>query len=193
MAGWRCGSTVKRRCGLRWFKSTRGQASMNAGGPSALATGAGGVLWRRGHDDGAHGGTPASLHALRWLTGLCQRARGETMGCWGDGGAITVAKEQRGRAGDGYGDGGGAGRARLSLRRGRRSRKWEMKRGATRANAGGVKAVPRRGVACAVRALATRGRRRGHAARKLCSGRPLKNGRFSSSVVRWPPDSAFSR
>jgi len=140
MAGWRCGSTVKRRCGLRWFKSTRGQASMNAGGPSALATGAGGVLWRRGHDDGAHGGTPASLHALRWLTGLCQRARGETMGCWGDGGAITVAKEQRGRAGDGYGDGGGAGRARLSLRRGRRSRKWEMKRGATRANAGGVKA-----------------------------------------------------
>jgi len=93
MAGWRCGSTVKRRCGLRWFKSTRGQASMNAGGPSALATGAGGGLWRRGHDDGAHGGTPASLHALRWLTGLCQRARGETMGCWGDGGAITVVRE----------------------------------------------------------------------------------------------------
>jgi len=93
MAGWRCGSTVKRRRGLRWFKSMRGQASMNAGGPSALANGAGGGLWRRGHDDGAHGGTPASLHALRWLTGLCQRARGETMGCWGDGGAITVVRE----------------------------------------------------------------------------------------------------
>ena len=54
--------------------------------------------------------------------------------------------------------------------------------------------APRRGVACAVRALATRGRRRGHAARELCSGRPLKNGRFS--FVRntmAEPDSAFSR
>ena len=48
-----------------------------------------------------------------------------------------------------------------------------MKRGATRANAGGVKAVPRHGVACAVRALATRGRRRGHAAAMFCAGRPL--------------------
>jgi len=30
-----------------------------------------------------------------------------------------------------------------------------------------------RGVACAVRATATRGRRRGHAARELCRCRPL--------------------
>ena len=43
-----------------------------------------------------------------------------------------------------------------------------------RADAGGVKAVPRRVVACAIRALATRGRRRGHAARGSCRCRPLK-------------------
>ena len=35
------------------------------------------------------------------------------------------------------------------------------------AEASGVKAAPRRIVACAIRALATRGHRRGHAARKL--------------------------
>ena len=40
----------------------------------------------------------------------------------------------------------------------------KMERGATRAGAGGDEGAPRRGVACAVRALATRGRRRGHAA-----------------------------
>jgi len=40
--------------------------------------------------------------------------------------------------------------------------KWE--RGATRADAGGDEGAPRCGVACADRALATRGRRRGHAA-----------------------------
>ena len=88
--GWT--SAVRRRRPRR-LNLRCGQATMNAGGPSALANGAGGGLWRRGHDDGAHGGTPASLHALRWLTGLCQRARGETMGCWGDGGAITVVRE----------------------------------------------------------------------------------------------------
>ena len=43
--------------------------------------------------------------------------------------------------------------------------KWE--RGATQADAGGDEGAPRRGVACAVRALATRGRRRGHAARDV--------------------------
>jgi len=66
---------------------------MNAGGPSALANRAGEGLWRRGHDDGAHGGTPASLHALRLLTKCCQWARGEAMGCWGDGGAMAVVLE----------------------------------------------------------------------------------------------------
>ena len=49
---------------------------------------------------------------------------------------------------------------------GRPEAKWELGRG--RADAGGVKAAPRRVVACAIRALATRGHRRGHAARKLC-------------------------
>ena len=41
--------------------------------------------------------------------------------------------------------------------------KWE--RGMARAGAGGDEGAPRRGVACAVRARATRDRRRGHAAR----------------------------
>ena len=80
---------------------------MNAGGPSALANGAGGGLWRRGHDDGAHGGTPASLHALRWLTKRCQRAREEATGCWGDGGAIAVVLEWPGASWRLNGDGGG--------------------------------------------------------------------------------------
>ena len=42
--------------------------------------------------------------------------------------------------------------------------KLKMGRGMARAGAGGVKAAFRRVVACAIRALATRGRRRGHAA-----------------------------
>ena len=156
---------------VRWRRPRRPnlkcrRVSRNAGEPSTLANREGGGLWQRGHDDGVRGGAPVSLCTALTLTEREWRAREEATGCWGDGGAIAVAKEQRGRAGDGYGDGGGAGRARLSLRRGRRSRKWEMKRGATRADAGGVKAAPRRGVACAVRALATRGRRRGHAACK---------------------------
>jgi len=49
--------------------------------------------------------------------------------------------------------------------------KWE--RGMARAGAGDVKAALGRGVAYADRALATRGRRRGHAARGFCRCRPL--------------------
>ena len=49
----------------------------------------------------------------------------------------------------------------------------KMERGRGRADAGGVKAAPRRVVACADRVLATRGRRRGHAAAMFCAGRPL--------------------
>jgi len=43
---------------------------MNAGGPSALANGAGGELWRRGHDDGVGGGAPASTRMALELTEL---------------------------------------------------------------------------------------------------------------------------
>ena len=49
-----------------------------------------------------------------------------------------------------------------------------------------------RGVACAVRALATRGRHRGHAAAMFCAGRPLCR---SIQLVRnamVEPDSALS-
>ena len=164
---------------VRWRRPRRHnlkcrRASRNAGEPSALANREGGGLWQRGHDDGVRGGAPVSLCTALTLTEREWRAREEATGCWGDGGAIAVAKEQRGRAGDGYGDGGGAGRARLSLRRGRRSRKWEMKRGATRADAGGVKAAPRRVVAWLGRAEATRGRFSSTRRPRPDGGRPLK-------------------
>ena len=53
---------------------------------------------------------------------------------------------------------------------GEEERPEKAKRGreTTRAGAGGVKATFRRVVACAIRALATRGRRRGHAVRGSC-------------------------
>ena len=49
-----------------------------------------------------------------------------------------------------------------------RPRRSKWGHGTARADTGGVKAAPRRVVACAVYALATRGRRRGHAAFALC-------------------------
>ena len=66
---------------------------MNAGGPSALANGAKGGLWRRGHDDGVGDGAPVSICTALALTELEQRALGEAMGCWGDGGGIAVMEE----------------------------------------------------------------------------------------------------
>ena len=80
---------------------------MDAGEPSALANGAGGGLWRRGHDDGVRGGAPASLYALRWLTKYCQRAREEAVGRWGASGATAVKNGWLGASLRGYGDGGG--------------------------------------------------------------------------------------
>ena len=68
----------------------------------------------------------------------------------------------------------------------------EMKRRATRADAGGVKAAPRRGVACAVRALATRGRRRGHAARGLCRRSATERAIQFRQNTMAEPDSAIS-
>ena len=59
----------------------------------------------------------------------------------------------------------------------------EMKRRATRADAGGVKAAPRRGVACAVRALAMRGRRRDTRRTKPETGRPCS---FAIEFAREP-------
>ena len=49
-----------------------------------------------------------------------------------------------------------------------RPEKAKRGRGTAWAGAGGVKAAPRRVVACTIRALATRGHRRRHAARGLC-------------------------
>ena len=91
------------------------------------------------------------------------------MGCWGDGGAMAVVLEWPGASWRGYGDGGAAGARRLRLRELRTAKKEREMKLRALGVAGGcwrVKAVPRRGVACAVRALATCGRRRGHAAHK---------------------------
>ena len=83
-------------------------------------------------------------------------------------GVAAVANGEVERAGAGNGDDGcSALRWPLAGEEGGRG-EAKMERGATRADAGGVKATPRRVVACTVRALATRGRHRGHAARKLC-------------------------
>ena len=50
------------------------------------------------------------------LTELEQRALGEAMGCWGDGGGIAVMKERLGAACAVNDDGGAAGARRLRLR-----------------------------------------------------------------------------
>ena len=130
------------------------------------------------------GRVPARRCTVLGLTKLGQRAREEAVGRWGTSGGVAGVEKQRGRVGVGYGDGGGAGRARLSLRRGRRSRNWEKRRGVARAGAGGDEGAPRRVVACADRALATRGRRRGHAARGFCRCRPLNVCDSVDSVAR---------
>ena len=54
-----------------------------------------------------------------------------------------------------------------------RPRRSKWRRRMARAGAGGDEGALGHGVACADRALATRGRRRGHAARGLCRCRPL--------------------
>ena len=63
--------------------------------------------WRRGHGDGASGGAPASSHALRLLTKLEQRQRGDAGSFWEDGGAAVVTNGWLSEVWRGYGDGGG--------------------------------------------------------------------------------------
>jgi len=88
-------------------------------------------------------------------------------------GVAAVANGEVERAGAGNGDDGcSALRWLLAGEEGGRG-EAKMERGRGRADAGGVKAAPRRVVACADRVLATRGRRRGHAAAMFCAGRPL--------------------
>ena len=124
-----------------------------------------GRLRRRGHDDGPRRRAPAKACALLRLTELEQRAMGDVGSCWGVGGAIAVAEEQRGRAAVGNGAGGsGAGMAAAAgEEEGRGNEKWSVE--GCRADAGGVKAMPRRGVACADRPAATRGHFPRHVAR----------------------------
>ena len=64
-----------------------------------------------------------------------------------------------------------------------RPRRSKWGRGMARADAGRVKATPRHVVACAVRALAMRGRCRGHAAFALWRRSATDRLRFSSSVA----------
>jgi len=60
-----------------------------------LANGAGGGLWRRGHDDGVRGGAPARCCALWWLTKLYQR-HGRRQ--WVDGEPVEVLRWLDGEA-----------------------------------------------------------------------------------------------
>ena len=115
--GW---TSAGRRWRLRLFDLKLGRALGYYGEPSALANAWIGGLWRRGHDDGAHGGTPASLCTRLELTEREWRALEGATGCWGDGSAIAVAKEQRGRAGDVYGDGGARRLSAAAVRKRRR-------------------------------------------------------------------------
>ena len=137
---------------------------MYYGGPSAPAIAWNGRLQRRGHDDGHGGEAPARACALLWLTKLEQRTREKVIGCWGASGATAVKN----------------GRLVASLRRLWRRRSEEalgcccgegkgprQRENGVRLSAGGRwrdEGAPRRGVACAVRATATRGQRDLHAA-----------------------------
>ena len=87
-----------------------------------------GRLQRRGHDDGPRRRAPAKACALLRLTELEQRAKGDVGSCWGVGGAIAVAEEQRGRAAVGNGAGGsGAGMAAAAgEEEGRGNEKWSV-------------------------------------------------------------------
>ena len=166
---------------------------MNAGGPSALANGAGGGLWRRGHDDGARGGALASLCTRLELTEREWRALEGATGCWGDGSAIAVAKEQRGRAGDGYGDG-GARRLSAAAAAARKKSRGNAKMGCgwVRAGVGVMKA--RSGAAWPARSGQRRRAADGPSTRRLCSeaGRPLCRSIQSIQSRSERSNSAFS-
>ena len=62
---------------------------MDAGKPSALANGAGGGLWRRGHDDGVRDGAPVSIGTALALTEIEWRAWEEAVGRWGTSGGVA--------------------------------------------------------------------------------------------------------
>ena len=74
-----------------------------------------------------------------------------------------------------------------------RSEKAKRGRGTAREGAGGVKAAFRRIVAYAIRALATHGRRRGHAAHGSCRWSATDNVDQFVSVNHPEPDNACSR
>ena len=74
-----------------------------------------------------------------------------------------------------------------------RPEKAKRGRGTARAGAGGVKAAFRCVVACAIRALVTRGHRRRHAARGSCRWSATDNVDQFVSVNHTEPDDACSR
>ena len=88
-------------------------------------------------------------------------------------GVAAVANGEVEQAGAGNGDDGCSALRWLLAGEEERPRRSKWRRGMARPGAGDVKATPRRVVACADRVLATRGRRRGHAAAMFCAGRPL--------------------
>jgi len=108
-------------------------------------------------------------------------------------GVAAVANGEVERAGAGNGDDGcSALRWLLAGEEGGRG-EAKMERGRGRADAGGVKAAPRRVVACADRALATRGRFSSTRRPRTDGGRPLYIRDSVHQTRSLMPDSEFTR
>ena len=178
--GW---TTAVRRWRPRRSEKRRGRVSLGSGEPNAHGYTVYGGGTCPSHGDGLGGGAPASLRTTLALTEGCQRAWEEVVRCWGGGGAMAVVMEWLDASWRTV-------MATAELRElgcccgeEERPRQSKWGGGMARADAGGVKAAPRRVVACAVMALATRGRRRGHAAFALWRRSATERLRFSSSVA----------
>ena len=122
--GW---TTAKRRRRPRWPDLRFGRAPGYYGGPSALANAWRGGLWRRGHDDGAHGGTPARRCAGLELTELKTAALAGAGSRGEDGYAVAVMEKRLGEACAVNDYGGATGVRRLCLRALRTAKETEVK------------------------------------------------------------------
>ena len=162
--GW---TTAVRRWRPRRSEKGCGRVSLGSGKPNAHGYAVYGGGTRPSHGDGRGGESLASTSMALALTERGQRAREEAVRCWGGGGAMAVVMEWLDASWHTV-------MATAELRElgcccgeEERPRRSKWRHGTARADAGGVKAAPRRVVACAVMALATRGHRRGHAALAL--------------------------
>jgi len=178
MADWWCWTTARCRWKLRRLQLRLGRASLDYGEPITQAIPANGERRRRGHGDGGGGGAPASSRTVLALTKGYQRAREEAVRCWGGGGAMAVAEEQRVRAIVGTGAGGcyGAEAALLRAKKKAEKEKWRARGVSGRTRGGNGQLWP--GSAARGRALATRGQPRRPRGGQLL--RPVDHCRFDS-------------